>query len=150
MGPRSLRRGDFTLFKVQGDHNPADIFTKCVNREVLDRHLGKLGLHRIQGRAATAPHAQLQIQTDKALMCVMAHAEAVTCIGATAQQQLPRWSDDSNNNCPVGFHSGDAVDKPVAYEMRVWKYAVCSVSIGVLQKRDMQQITMLQVRPSDQ
>ena len=26
----------------------------------------------------------------------------------------------------VGFHSGDAVDKPVAYEMRVWKDPGCS------------------------
>ena len=55
-----LRRGDFTLFKVQGDRNPADILTKCVPREVLDRHLSKLGLHRTDGRAAAAPHAQLQ------------------------------------------------------------------------------------------
>ena len=54
-----LRRGDFTLFKVQGDRNPADILTKCVPREVLDRHLSKLNLHRVDGRAATAPMAQL-------------------------------------------------------------------------------------------
>ena len=54
-----LRRGDFTLFKVQGEQNPADILTKCVSREVLDRHLSKLNLHRVDGRAATAPMAQL-------------------------------------------------------------------------------------------
>ena len=59
-----LRRGDLTLFKVQGDRNPSDILTKSVAREVLDRHLGKLGLHRTDGRAATAPHAQLQTQQD--------------------------------------------------------------------------------------
>ena len=88
-----LRRGDFTLFKVQGDRNPADILTKCVAREVLDRHLGKLGFHRTAGRAETAPHAQLQAQTDQALMCVMAHAAAVTCIGANKPPRLPQWSD---------------------------------------------------------
>ena len=55
----------FTLFKVTGDRNPADILTKCVAREVLDRHLGKLGLQRTEGRATTAPHAQLQTQPDK-------------------------------------------------------------------------------------
>ena len=60
-----LRRGDFTLFKVQGDRNPADILTKNIAREVLDRHLAKLGLQRTEGRAATAPHAQLQTQPDK-------------------------------------------------------------------------------------
>ena len=54
-----LRRGDFTLFKVQGDRNPADIVTKCIPREVLDRHLSKLNVHRVDGRAATAPIAQL-------------------------------------------------------------------------------------------
>ena len=54
-----LRRGEFTLFKVQGDQNPSDIFTKCVSRELRDRHLSKLNLHRVDGRAATAPMAQL-------------------------------------------------------------------------------------------
>ena len=54
-----LRRGDFTLWKVQGDHNPADILTKCLPREVLDRHLTKLHVHRVDGRAAIAPMAQL-------------------------------------------------------------------------------------------
>ena len=54
-----LRRGDFTLYKVRGDQNPADILTKAVPREVLDRHLTTLGLHRAAGRAASAPHAQL-------------------------------------------------------------------------------------------
>ena len=41
-----LRRGDFELYKVLGAHNPADILTKAVNREVLDRHLRTLGLTR--------------------------------------------------------------------------------------------------------
>ena len=54
-----LRRGDFTLWKVQGEQNPADILTKCVSREILDRHLKMLSLHRVDGRAATAPLAQL-------------------------------------------------------------------------------------------
>ena len=55
-----LRRGDFTLFKVRGDQNPADVLTKSVPREVLDRHLRTLGLQRTEGRAASAPQAQLQ------------------------------------------------------------------------------------------
>ena len=54
-----LRRGDFTLFKVRGDQNPADVLTKNVSRDVLDRHLRTLGLERAEGRAATAPRAQL-------------------------------------------------------------------------------------------
>ena len=55
-----LRRGDFSLYKVRGDQNPADILTKGVPREVLDRHLRTLGLERAEGRAASAPQAQLQ------------------------------------------------------------------------------------------
>ena len=55
-----LRRGDFELYKVLGAHNPADILTKAVNRETLDRHLHTLGLTRAEGRAETAPRAQLQ------------------------------------------------------------------------------------------
>ena len=54
-----LRRGDFTLFKVRGDQNPADLLTKSVPREVLDRHLRALGLARTAGRAESAPQAQL-------------------------------------------------------------------------------------------
>ena len=55
-----LRRGDFELYKVLGAHNLADVLTKTVNRETLDRHLRTLGLTRAEGRAETAPRAQLQ------------------------------------------------------------------------------------------
>ena len=54
------RRGDFALYKVRGDQNPADVLTKNVPRETLDRHLRTFGLVRADGRAASAPHAQLQ------------------------------------------------------------------------------------------
>ena len=54
-----LRRDDFSLYKVRGDQNPADVLTKHVPRDVLDRHLRTLGLARAGGRAASAPHAQL-------------------------------------------------------------------------------------------
>ena len=56
----SLRRGDFELYKVSGNQNPADILTKSLPREALDRHLRTLGLVRAVGRAASAPHAQPQ------------------------------------------------------------------------------------------
>ena len=54
-----LRRGDFRLFKVQGDANPADALTKHLSREVLDRHVAALSLKRMAGRAVSAPKAQL-------------------------------------------------------------------------------------------
>ena len=54
-----LRRGDFRLFKVQGDANPADALTKHLSREVLDKHFAALSLKRLAGRAVSAPKAQL-------------------------------------------------------------------------------------------
>ena len=50
-----LETKDFELYKVLGTENPADILTKHVPREVLDKHLTYLQLHRETGRAATAP-----------------------------------------------------------------------------------------------
>ena len=50
-----LRAGSFTLHKVAGDSNPADILTKVVARTLLDRHLGRMAVLRETGRAATAP-----------------------------------------------------------------------------------------------
>jgi hypothetical protein len=54
-----LRRGDFKLFKVAGAENPADLLTKHLAREVVDRHLETMSLVRQDGRAETAPEAQL-------------------------------------------------------------------------------------------
>ena len=53
-----LRRGDFTLTKIPGLENPADLLTKHVPREVLQKHMAFLGLHAEDGRAATAPTLQ--------------------------------------------------------------------------------------------
>jgi hypothetical protein len=54
-----LRRGDFKLFKVAGAENPADLLTKHLPRETIDRHLTAVSAIRQEGRAATAPEAQL-------------------------------------------------------------------------------------------
>ena len=88
-----LRRGDFTLWKVQGEQNPADIFTKCVSREILDRHLKMLSLHRVDGRAATAPLAQLHggesappLTEQLASPTVLSIAQTMK---ATAQEGIP-------------------------------------------------------------
>ena len=55
-----LRRGDFRLYKVKGELNPADALTKHLAREELDRHLATMALKRMDGRATTAPKAQLK------------------------------------------------------------------------------------------
>ena len=98
-----LRRGDFTLWKVQGEQNPADILTKCVSREILDRHLKMLSLHRVDGRAATAPLAQLHggesappLTEQLASPTVLSIAQTVK---ATAQEGIPCAVPLSPNCC---------------------------------------------------
>ena len=60
-----LRAGSFTLHKVAGESNPADILTKVVARALLDRHLDRMVVRREAGRAASAPLATAQV--DKRL-----------------------------------------------------------------------------------
>ena len=56
-----LRAGSFTLHKVAGDENPADILTKVVARTLLDRHLGRMAMLREAGRASSAPLVAAQV-----------------------------------------------------------------------------------------
>ncbi len=50
-----LLAGSFTLHKVAGESNPADILTKVVARTLLGRQLGRMAVLRETGRAATGP-----------------------------------------------------------------------------------------------
>ena len=50
-----VRTGDFELRKHPGSLNPADILTKPVNAELVNRHVAAAGLHWEEGRPATAP-----------------------------------------------------------------------------------------------
>ena len=60
-----LSKKDFKLSKVLGADNPADILTKHVDRQTLERHLRTLGLIEDHSRAALAPSidhsSQIQI-----------------------------------------------------------------------------------------
>ena len=60
-----LRAGSFSLHKVAGDDNPADILTKVVARALLDRHLGHMAMRREAGRTASAPLVAAEV--DKRL-----------------------------------------------------------------------------------
>ena len=53
-----LHRGDFSLTKIPGSENPADLLTKHVPREIMARHMEFLGLRTEDGRAASAPTLQ--------------------------------------------------------------------------------------------
>jgi hypothetical protein len=58
---KRLCAGSFTLHKVAGDENPADILTKVVARTLLDRHLGRMAMIREAGRATSAPMVSAQV-----------------------------------------------------------------------------------------
>ena len=50
-----IRTKDIELYKVAGNDNPADMLTKHLARETLDKHLHFAGMERHAGRAETAP-----------------------------------------------------------------------------------------------
>ena len=50
-----LKKKDFSLYKVLGSDNPADILTKHVDRVLLSKHMGKMNQQEESGRAASAP-----------------------------------------------------------------------------------------------
>ena len=50
-----VRAGDVQLLKHPGALNPADLLTKVVNQELIDRHCAYAGLSWEAGRVATAP-----------------------------------------------------------------------------------------------
>ena len=56
-----LRAGSFSLHKVAGDSNPADILTKVVARALLDRHLDRMATLREAGRVASAPQVAAEV-----------------------------------------------------------------------------------------
>ena len=50
-----VRAGDLQLVKVLGADNPADVLTKYVGRECLEKHVKFMSCHYEGGRAASAP-----------------------------------------------------------------------------------------------
>ena len=50
-----IRAGDFTLQKVLGSENPADIMTKHVSRDLINKHLPAMSCRWESGRADSAP-----------------------------------------------------------------------------------------------
>ena len=50
-----IRKGDFKLEKIAGAENPADMLTKHVARDLLQKHMVTLGLFLEDGRADSAP-----------------------------------------------------------------------------------------------
>ena len=53
-----LKRGDFSLTKVAGSENPADLLTKHVSRELMLKHMTAIGVFGESGRASSAPTLQ--------------------------------------------------------------------------------------------
>ena len=81
-----VRDGAVTLFKVKGEHNPADLLTKPLGRAALDTHLLHLRMCREAGRAASAPAASAEVATSLA-------AAAPRVLRDTYGEPRPRWAD---------------------------------------------------------
>ena len=50
-----LKRGEFSLTKIAGSENPADLLTKHVPRDTMIEHMKKMGIASESGRAESAP-----------------------------------------------------------------------------------------------
>ena len=50
-----VSRGDITVVKVMGENNLADILTKYVSRDLMDKHLQNMSCYRVDGRHTLAP-----------------------------------------------------------------------------------------------
>ena len=50
-----VRRGHFKLMKVLGSENPADLLTKHISKDVMMRHMERIGISAESGRARSAP-----------------------------------------------------------------------------------------------
>jgi hypothetical protein len=61
-----LKVGDFALHKVAGEVNPADLLTKHVPREGLERHMVVLGARPEDGRADAAPAVCAEVDSTLA------------------------------------------------------------------------------------
>ena len=67
----AVREKRLTLEKVNGSDNPADLLTKHVPAEIMERHMRKVGLQQRDGCAASAPKLvrgrdplELEMQSD--------------------------------------------------------------------------------------
>ena len=56
-----LREKAFRLFKVAGEENPGDLFTKHLGRDAVEGHLARLGLRRLSGRPTSAPEVTAEV-----------------------------------------------------------------------------------------
>ena len=72
-----VKNGDFEVLKSLGSENPADIFTKFIERPILDNMLTKLNPFHDDGRASSAPQ-------------VAAIPYLIQCITSRKLKQLPR------------------------------------------------------------
>ena len=50
-----IRKGDFLLTKIPGSDNPADMLTKHISRDVMSKHMDRIGVISESGRADSAP-----------------------------------------------------------------------------------------------
>ena len=76
-----IKRQLFSLRKIRGDRNPADLFTKVVEEKKLEYLMSLMGLKTFEGRAPHALELQASVESISArsvlqLALIMAHRRA--------------------------------------------------------------------------
>ena len=62
---QAARAGRVSYPKVPGQLNPADMFTKAVDKEAMERHSRYIGQRSIEGRSQAAPQRRNLAQLDE-------------------------------------------------------------------------------------
>ena len=94
---QALRENRFTLHKISGEVNPADVFTKhMASRERLSQLMRLFGCKFTSGRATSAPAIRSGMGTK---MTMTAHADLQACTDAAV---VPHLQGDAfvNNHYP--------------------------------------------------
>jgi len=83
-----VRQEEIAVRKIKGTENPADLLTKHVPAELIERHCVKLGMERLSSRAVSAPK----------LVVMMDHGEA-------EDDKNDHWEDKAERGILTRIHS---------------------------------------------
>ena len=77
-----VRRGDFKLTKVLGTENPADMLTKHISRDVMLRHMERVGISCRKRSSQVSPHYRTQMN---------GHLDAALWLGTCLPAAVVHW-----------------------------------------------------------
>ena len=110
-----------TLSKVWGHENPADLLTKHLDAQTMQRHMYTLGLERMEGRSAEAPSLSL-LQTAKARSAFPFRSAPTTSSHKNERLQRPYENHFSASSARAEGECGKSVQHAVSHTVH-GKYA---------------------------